>query len=122
MAQIQNSKRGYDLEERTFQYAKAVRLFVKRLPKTIANIEDGKQLIKASGSVGANYIEANESLGKKDFLLRIKISRKEAKESGYWLRLIHETNNLENTDEAKSLIQEASELKKIFSSILEKSK
>ena len=122
MTEIQNPKREYDLEERTFQFAKIVRLFVKTLPKTIANIEDGKQLIKASGSVGANYREANESLSKKDFLFRIKISRKEAKESGYWLSLIHETNKLENVDEAKSLIQEANELKKIFSSILEKSK
>jgi len=120
--QFQNSKPAYDLEERTFQFAKAVRLFVKTLPKTIANIEDGKQLIKASGSVGANYIEANESLGKKDFSLRIKISRKEVKESAYWLRVIHETNNLENADDAEGLIQEANELKKIFSSILEKSK
>ena len=88
MTQMQNSKPVYDLEERTFQFAKDVRLFVKTLPKTIANIEDGKQLIKASGSVGANYIEANESLGKKDFSMRIKISRKESKESAYWLRLI----------------------------------
>jgi four helix bundle protein len=92
------------------------------LPKTIANIEDGKQLIKASGSVGANYLEANESLGKKNFLMRIKISRKEAKESAYCLRLINETNKLKNADEALSLIQEANELKKIFSSIIEKSK
>ena len=122
MTEIQNSKPVYDLEERTFQFAKAARLFVKTLPKTIANIEDGKQLIKASGSVGANYIEANESLGKKDFSMRIKISRKEAKESAYWLRVIHETNNLENADDAQGLIQEAKELKKIFSSILEKSK
>ena len=120
--QFQNSKPAYDLEERTFQFAKAVRLFVKTLPKSIANIEDGKQLIKASGSVGANYIEANESLGKKDFSLRIKISRKEAKESAYWLRVIHETNNLENADDVQGLIQKAKELKKIFSSILEKSK
>ena len=117
-----NLKRVYDLEERTFQFAKAVRLFVKTLPKTAANIEDGKQLIKASGSVGGNYIEANESLSKKDFKLRIKISRKEAKESAYWLRLIHETNNLNNADDAQVLMQEANELKKIFSSILEKSK
>ncbi len=122
MTEIQNPKRENDLEERTFQFAKAVRLFVKTLPKTIANIEDGKQLIKASGSVGANYREANESLSKKDFLLRIKISRKEAKESGYWLRLIHETNELENADEAQRLIQESDELKKILSSILIKSK
>ena len=70
MTEIQNSK-PYDLEERTFQFAKAVRLFVKTLAKTIANIEDGKQLVKASGSVGANYREANESLNKKDFLMRV---------------------------------------------------
>jgi four helix bundle protein len=122
MTKIQNSKPVYDLEERTFQFAKAVRLFVKALPKTIANLKDGRQLIKASGSVGANYREANESLSKKDFSMRIKISRKEAKESAYWLRLIHETNNLKNADEAKGLIKEANELKKILSSILEKSK
>ena len=54
------TKPVYDLEERTFQFAKAVRLFVKTLPKTMANIEDGRQLVRASGSVGANYIEANE--------------------------------------------------------------
>jgi four helix bundle protein len=122
MAKNQNSKPVYDLEERTYQFAKDVRLFVKTLPKTTANIEDGKQLIKASGSVGANYIEANESLGKKDFLMRIRISRKEAKESAYWLRLINETNKLKNADEALRLRQEANELKKIFSSILKKSK
>jgi len=122
MTEIQKRKPAYDLEERTFQFAKAVRLFVKTLPKTIANIEDGKQLIKASGSVGANYREANESLSKKDFVFRIKICRKEAKESSYWLRLIHETNNLKNANDAISLMQEANELKKIFSSILRKSK
>ena len=122
MTKIQKSKPVYDLEERTFQFAKEVRLFVKTLPKTIANIEDGKQLVKASGSVGANYREANESLSKKDFIFRIKICRKEAKESAYWLRLIHETNNLKNAKDAISLMQEANELKKIFSSILERSK
>ena len=122
MSKIRNNKPVYDLEERTFHFAKAVRLFVKTLPKTIANLEDSKQVLKSSGSVGANYREANESLSKKDFLLRIKISRKEAKESAYWLRLIHETNNLKNVNDAKRLIQEANELKKILSSILEKSR
>lgn len=122
MTNSQNSKPKYDLEERTFQFAKDVRLFVKTLPKSVANFEDQKQLIKASGSVGANYREANESLSKKDFVMRIKISRKESKESEYFLRLINETNDLPNKDEASSLIQEAIELKKIFSSIIEKSK
>jgi four helix bundle protein len=122
MTEIRNLKPVYDLEERTFQFAKAVRLFVKTLPKTMSNIEDGKQLVRASGSAGANYIEANEALSKKDFKMRIKISRKEAKESIYWLRLIHETNRLQNADDLKSLMQEADELRRIFSSILEKSK
>lgn len=122
MNKTQNPKPVYDLEELTFQFAKRVRLFVKTLPNTLANLEDSKQLIKASGSVGANYREANESLSKKDFLMRIKISRKEAKESEYWLRLINETNDLKNADEAQSLIQEANELKKILSAIAEKSK
>ena len=107
MVKGQNNKPIYDLEERTLQFAKDVRLFVKTLPKTMADIEDGKQVIKASGSVGANYREANEALSKKDFVMRIKICRKEAKESAYWLRLINETNNLKNADEAQSLRQEA---------------
>ena len=122
MTKIQNSKPVYDLEERTFQFAKDVRLFVKTLPKTIANTEDSRQVVKASGSVGANYREANEALSKKDFKMRIKICRKESKESSYWLRLIKETNKLNNADEAERLRQEANELKKIFSSILVKSK
>jgi four helix bundle protein len=62
------SSKQYDLEDRTFEYAKASRVFVKKLPRTIANIEDAKQFIRASGSIGANYIEANESVGKKDFV------------------------------------------------------
>jgi len=112
----------YDLEERTFEFARDVRLFVKDISKTVANIEDSKQLVKSSGSVGANYREANEKLSKKDFLLRMKISRKEAKESVYWLRLIDSTNNLINSKEAQRLICEAIELKKILSSIIDKSK
>lgn len=110
---MHHTNKPYDLEERTFQFAKSVRLFVKTLPKTIANIDDGRQLIKASGSVGANYREANEALSKKDFLMRIKISRKEAKESAYWLRLIDETNRLDN-DHAQNLMKEALELKRYF--------
>jgi len=92
MTQIQNSKQ-YDLEERTFQFAKNIAFYVKELLKNMSNLEYGKQIVKASGSIGANYIEANESLSKKDFLMRIRICRKEAKESAYWLRLIVEIND-----------------------------
>lgn len=119
---MSNSKPIYDLEERTFQYAKHVRLFVKKLPKTTANIEDGKQVIRASGSVGANYVEANEALSGKDFLHRMKISRKESKESVFFLRLIKDCNSSEFEEEALGLIDEAIQLKKILSTIIEKSK
>ena len=122
MDNVKNTKKVYDLEDRTLIFAKNVRLFIKTLSKSIANNEDSKQVIRSSGSVGANYREANEALSKKDFKMRIKISRKEAKESGYWLRLINETNDLENSNTALELIQEATELKKILSAILEKSK
>jgi four helix bundle protein len=121
MTQIQITKK-FDLEDRTFQFAKDTTLYVNKLPKNISNLEYGKQVIDASGSVGANYIEANEALSKKDFLMRIKICRKEAKESAYWLRLILETNAEKFKEEGRILFNEASELRKIFSSILEKSK
>jgi len=121
--QINHSEKPvYDLEERTFQFAKAVRLTVKSLPHSLANTEDSIQVVRSSGSVGANYIEANESLSRKDFSMRVKICRKEAKESAYWLRLILETNEPENENELSHLMNEAVELKKIFSAIIEKTK
>lgn len=111
----------YDLEERAFLFAKNVALFYRKFPKTTSNIEYGKQVIRSSGSIGANYIEANESLSKKDFQMRIKICRKEAKETVYWLRLVIETNDDGLRKDGAPLLQEATELKKILSSILEKS-
>ncbi len=119
MVENQNSKK-YDLEERTFRFAQRVRAFVKKLPKTLANIEDSRQLVNASGSVGANYIEANEALSKKDFIMRIKICRKESKESRYWLRLVDTEGDSELEREREELIQEATELMNIFGSILRK--
>ena len=112
----------YDLEERTYQFAKDIAFFCRKLPRTFSNIEYMDQLIRASGSVGANYIEANEALSKKDFFMRIKICRKEAKESAYWLRLIIDTNEEVLGREGTSLKEEVIELKKIFSAILRNQK
>jgi four helix bundle protein len=120
MAELRDTKR-YDLEDRTLRFALRVRAFVKKLPKTVANIEDSKQLVNASGSVGANYIEANEALSKKDFVMRIKICRKEAKESRYWLKLVNTNGDSGLEQEREELIQEATELMNIFGSILRKS-
>lgn len=110
----------YDLEDRTFAFAKKVREFVKKLPKSTGNIEDGKQVIRSSGSVGSNYIEANESLSKKDFIMRIKICRKEAKETRYWLRLVDTDNEKQAENDRKGLINESTELMNIFGAILQK--
>jgi four helix bundle protein len=119
VAQNQNSKR-YDLEKRCLEFAKNTRFFVKGLARTTSNLEDGKQLIRSSGSVGANYIEANESLSKKDFVMRVKICRKEAKESIYWLNLLEISNREEKRK--NFLENEATQLMKIFGSIIEKCK
>jgi four helix bundle protein len=112
----QNSKK-YDLEERTFEYSKKVLSFVKTLPKNMPYSEISSQLFRSATSVGANYIEANESLSKKDYVMRVKICRKECKESVYWLKLLDLFEN-----EKAGLIQEGMELTKIFGSILEKCK
>lgn len=113
------TQKVYNLEDRTYLFARECRFFIKALPKTLNNIEDGKQLIRASGSVGANYIEANEKLGDKDFLMRTKIARKEAKEAQYWLKLLKDLNSDYNS-KAEELIIEAVELRKILSSIINK--
>ncbi|MBM2820506.1 MAG: four helix bundle protein [Candidatus Berkelbacteria bacterium] len=120
MTKIQNTKQ-YDLEDRTLRFAANVRQFIKQLPKNIANFEDAKQVVRSSGSIGANYIEANEALSKKDFCMRIKISRKEAKESKYWLSLLDVAGNKELDLMRKELFGEANELMMIFSAIMRKS-
>jgi four helix bundle protein len=118
MTQNRNTKL-YDLEERTLRFAQRVRRFAQGLPKSALKIDDIRQLVRSSGSVGANYIEANESLGKKDFLLRVRIARKEAKESRYWLMIIEPSENL--SQEKDALIKEATELMMILSAIMRKS-
>jgi len=120
MIEIKRSKQ-YDLEERTLKFAQGVVGLVKNLPQTIANIEIIKQVVRSSGSVGANYIKANEALSKRDFAVRIKICRKEAKETRYWLLLVEVRG--EDAEKTKQLlIGEATELMKIFGAILEKVK
>ncbi len=120
MTENQNQKR-YDLEERTLNFTKQIIELINKLPKTLTNIEISKQLVRSAGSVGANYIEANESLSKKDFVMRVKICRKEAKESRYWLKLA-KCNDKESEKKQTNLIQESTELTKIFGAILEKTK
>lgn len=114
------TKPKFDLEERTLEFSKGIIRICKKLPRDSINRELIGQLIRASGSVGANYREANDALSKKDFIHRIKITRREAKEAHFWLENLEEANPTLN-GEIRELMQEALELKKIFSAIADKS-
>jgi len=112
----------YDLEERTLKFAIEVRKLIKDLPPNTINFEDGKQLVRSSGSVGANYIEANENIGAKNFLMHLKIARKEAKETIYWLSILKSLNDEKYITCFDGLLEESTALRKILSSIIIKQK
>lgn len=107
-----------ELEERFHNFAKRVRDFCRKVKWDIINIEYIRQLIRASGSVGSNYIEASDDLGKPDERMKIKIARREAKESIHWLRLILTYGNELLEKERIELIDEAQQIRKILSAIL----
>jgi four helix bundle protein len=113
--------RIYNLEERTAAFAEDVAVFCNQLPQTLSNQEHCRQVIRSSGSIASNYIEANEALSKKDFIYRTKICRKESKETALWLRIMQKTNGSQFGEQIKIFYKEAVELKKIFSSIIIKS-
>lgn len=109
----------FDLAERTERFATDCRDLIRTIPKDMCNIEDCKQLARSSGSVAANYLEADEALSKKDFAMRIKICRKESRESRLWLTTIVVPENF--NDCRQQLIDEAYQLVKIFNAIVVKS-
>jgi len=117
---LENQDKVYDLEERTALFAERVRDFCLKLPKNAANAVYTPQLLRAGSSPGANYIEANESIGDKDFKMKIKTCRRESKESGYWLRLIITDDSRDQENERVYLRQEAKEFVLIFNAILKK--
>ncbi len=117
---MENQNKIYDLEERTALFAEKVRNFCLKLPKNAANVEYVPQLIRAGSSPGANYIEANESIGEKDFKMKIKTCRRESKESAYWLRLVITDGSIEQENKRAYLRQEAKEFILIFTAILKK--
>lgn len=123
--QIINSKnpnsKQYDLEERTLEFGRRIIKMCMALPKNYLNNRLGDQCLRAGTSIGANYREANETDSKKDFKNRIRIAKKEAKETIYWLELIIEANPDLN-QRIMPLLEEAKELMKILGSIYEKTK
>lgn len=108
-----------DLKDRTLEFAKRVARLCRKLPHEIVNYKLIDQVIRSSASVGANYLEANDCLGKKDFLHRLRISRKESKETIFWLEILKDGNNILN-DEISYLINECTEIRNILSAIITK--
>ena len=115
-------KRQYDLEERTRKFGVNTRAFVRIFPRRLTTLDDLKQIIRSSGSVGANYIEARECVSMPDRIHRIKICRKEAKESQHWLHLLKADTPKEIETQRENLLQEAKELELIFGAMLQKMK
>lgn len=111
------AQHSHDLVLRTYVFAQTVRVLVNRLPKMLSNFEDVRQLVRASGSVAANYLEAQEGVSRKDFFYRIKVCRKEVREAGLWLRLLIIEGDSPLAGERERLVGETVELRKIFSSI-----
>ncbi|MBI2314800.1 four helix bundle protein [Candidatus Daviesbacteria bacterium] len=114
------ASKKFDLEDRTLNFSKKVIDLVKKLSKNSVNFELISQVVRSAGSVGANYREANEALGKKDFYMRVRICRKEAKETKYWLELILH-NNPEFKGIIDPLINESTEFIRMFSAMIKNS-
>ncbi|HCP08996.1 MAG TPA: four helix bundle protein [Candidatus Moranbacteria bacterium] len=108
-----------ELEDRTLKFSKDVIKLCNKLPKNTINYEIIKQIVRSACSIGANYREANEALGKKDFAHRLRISRKEAKETTYWLEILLESN-LDHKEEIENLLNEVQQLRNILSAIIAK--
>jgi four helix bundle protein len=108
-----------ELEDRTLKFSKDVIRFCNKLPKNTVNFELIKQVVRSACSIGANYREANEALGKKDFIHRLRISRKEAKETSYWLEILAESNQ-NFKEEIEKLLNENQQLRNILSAIISK--
>lgn len=109
-----------ELEYRFLNYAKRVRDFCEKLKCNTVNLVYIRQLVRASSSIGTNYLEASDDLGKSDEKMKLKISRREAKEAIYWLELILTYEDLELKKEQLLLIDEGSQIRKILSSIVTK--
>lgn len=120
MTLVRTTEKPYNLDERTYSFALDVRQFLRNTKWDPVSWPDIKQVLRSSGSIAANYIEALEAISPDDYLYRIRISKKEACETGLWLKLISDSNPIDHTihESMNNLILETEELVKIFSSIV----
>ncbi len=105
-----------EVQRRTFEFALRVVKLVNRLPRTVAGIEIGRQLVRSATSVGSNVEEADAAESKSDFIHKLSIAHKEAREARYWLRLTQAS--VLNDEEVRTLIRESDELVRILNAII----
>lgn len=106
----------FNLEERTGSFGERMIAFAKRIPVNPVTTPLIGQLVRAGTSVGANYCEANDADSKKDFIFKIGLCRREAKETKHWLRMVVAAEPALR-EETRTLWQEAKELNLIFGAI-----
>ena len=121
MTEFTNDKKNYNLEERTAKLAESIIDTLRKVSVKPINARIIEQLVGSSGSIGANYCEANEAESKKDFIHKVGICKKETKETKHWLRLLARSNP-ELADEIRPLWKETQELLLIFSKIVKSSR
>jgi four helix bundle protein len=112
-------ERPFELEERSARFGEAIIEFAKRIPETPVNSRLISQLIGAGTSIGANYCEAHDAVSKKEFKQRVGTSRKESKETMFFLRMVAKAEP-DLREEARRLWREAKELNLIFGAIWRK--
>jgi four helix bundle protein len=106
-----------DIQQRTFEFAKRIVKLVDKLPRTLATTEIGRQMLRSGTSIGANVQEADAAESRNDFIHKLSIALKEARETRYWLALVDATI-LSNVPEVQALLQESTELTKILFTII----
>ena len=111
----------FDIQERTFQFGVRIVKFVDRLPRTLSATEIGRQLLKSGTSIAANMEEAKGAESKNDFIHKVGIAYKEARETRLWLRMIH-TALLPTVTEVAELLTESEELIRILYAIMKKAR
>ena len=104
----------HDLDDRLLDYGARIIKLVEALPKTIAGRRIGDQLLRSGTAVGANYEEAQAAESKEDFVHKLQVALKEARESHYWLRLIAKSGVLP-ASRVSTIIDEADQLRAILS-------
>ena len=105
------------MQERLRTFARDVRTFVSKTPRTLSSLPDFRQLVRASGFVGAHYVNAGEAPSREDFLASIRGCRREAKQCAHWLELLNANLDERSEEMRKALVKEAGELERIFGAI-----